>query len=348
MNAYSCMVPEQVLDREVLAVMSAEIKALLIAEGGVEIDERLLGRITTPASGPGAGLKSFFFKFNNHRVRLGIKHGSRYKATLEGDEVVIREGKQEIVRGCLEDALAHCPGQAYITVSEKCVFDCQYCPVPLLEGHVKSISDVVKIIEEIEGTPTLRSRLKAISLTTGVEKSTEQEIKRIVQVVRAVRRFNVPIGVAVYPTADSSRLLKEAGATEIKYNVETVDRALFKKVCPGLSLAAVCAALSDAVQLFGKNHVFTNILIGLGESDETVIAGMEKLASLGVIPILRAIVEHPLRAGQLDMHRPSAERLLRLARKEREILDKHGLRADFAETMCAACTGCDLIPHKDV
>ncbi len=328
--------------------MSAEIKALLIAEGGVEIDERLLGRITTPASGPGAGLKSFFFRFNNHRVRLGVKHGSRYNAALEGDEVVIREGEREIVRGHLEDALAHCPEQAYITVSERCIFDCKYCPVPLLEGHVKSTNDVIKIIEEIERTPTLRSQLKAISLTTGVEKSTEEEVRRIAQVVRAVRQFGVPIGVAIYPTTDSSRLLKEAGATEIKYNVETVDRKIFKKVCPGLSLDAICAALSDAVELFGKNHVFTNILIGLGESDEAVIAGMEKLARLGVIPILRAIAEHPLRAEQTEMHRPTAERLLHLARKEREILDRHGLRADFARTMCAPCTGCDLIPHRDV
>ncbi|MDD1720501.1 MAG: radical SAM protein [Euryarchaeota archaeon] len=328
--------------------MSAEIKALLIAEGGVDIDERLLGRVTTPASGPGAGLKSFFFRFGNHRVRLGVKHGSRYKATLEGDEVVIREGEREIIRGYLEDALAHCPEQAFITVSERCIFDCKYCPVPLLGGHIKSTNDVIKIIEEIERTPALRSQLKAISLTTGVEESAEEEVKRIAQVVRAVRRFNVPIGVEVYPTADSNRLLKEAGATEIKYNVETVDRRIFKRVCPGLSIDAICAALSDAVQLFGKNHVFTNILIGLGESDETVIAGMEKLARLGVISSLRAVVEHPLRAEQTEMRRPSAERLLRLARKEREILDKHGLRADFAETMCAACTGCDLIPHKDV
>ncbi len=327
---------------------SAEIKALLIAEGGVEIDERMLGRITTPASGPGAGLKSFFFKFNNHRVRLGIKHSSRYKAALEDDEVVIREGDQEIVRGHLEDALAHCPEQAYITVSEKCIFNCRYCPVPLLEGHVKSTDDVIKIIKEIERTPALRAQLKAIALTTGVEKSAEEEVKRIAQVVRALRQFDVPIGVAVYPTSDSSKLLKEAGATEIKYNIETVDSNIFKKACPGLSLDAVCAALSDAVQLFGKNHVFTNILIGLGESDEAVIAGMEKLARLGVIPILRAVVEHPLRVEHLEMHRPSAERLLYLARKEREILDNHGLRADVAKTMCAPCTGCDLIPHKDV
>src|SRR5674536_142868 len=111
---------------------SAEIKALLIAEGGVDIDERILGRITTPASGPGAGLTSFFLRFDGHRVRLGIKHDSRLKASLDGDEIVIHDQEKEIVRGYLEDAIAHCPGQVFITVSEVCIFNCQYCPVPLL------------------------------------------------------------------------------------------------------------------------------------------------------------------------------------------------------------------------
>ena len=88
------------------------------------------GRITTPASGPGAGLTSFFLRFNGHRVRLGIKHSSRLKASLEGDEVVIRDHEKEIVRGYLEDAIAHCPDQAYITVSE-----CTYSTASIAQYH---------------------------------------------------------------------------------------------------------------------------------------------------------------------------------------------------------------------
>jgi len=158
---------------------SAETKAFLIAEGGVDIDERILGRITTPASGPGAGLTSFFLRFDGHRVRLGIKHGARLKASLEGNEVVIRDHEKEIVRGSLEDAIAHCPGQAYITVSEVCIFDCQYCPVPLLGGSVKSQSDVEKTISRILADPKLASELKAIALTSGVEKSAQQRSRAV-------------------------------------------------------------------------------------------------------------------------------------------------------------------------
>jgi len=327
---------------------SAQIKAILIAEGGVDIDERLLGRITTPTSGPGAGLTSFFLRFDGHRVRLGIKHNSRLKAYLEGAEVVIRDGDAEIVRGHLEDAIAHCPGQAYVTVSEVCVFDCQYCPVPLLKGSVKSPDEVESKISKILSDPKLAGELKAIALTSGVETSAQDEVERIAVIVHELRqKYDLPIGVSVYPTPNSTQLLKDAGADEIKYNVETMDRELFRTMCPGLSLDFVLEALKDAVHVFGRNKVFSNILVGLGEDDRSIISGMQELIKMGVIPILRAVVEHPLRP-QTKMRRPTADRLLRLARKERELLDENGLRADVAQTMCAPCTGCDLMPHRDV
>ncbi|MGZ4863898.1 MAG: radical SAM protein [Halobacteriota archaeon] len=327
---------------------SAEIKALLIAEGGVDIDERVLGRITTPASGPGAGLTSFFLRFGGHRVRLGIKHDSRLKASLDGDELVIHDQEKEIVRGYLEDAIAHCPGQVFITVSERCIFNCLYCPVPLLEGSVKDLNDVETKISQILDDPKLADKLKAISLTSGVEQSTQHEADRIAAIIHALRdNYDLPIGVSVYPTINSTKLLKDAGADEIKYNVETMDRQLFIKMCPGLSLDFILEALKDAVSVFGRNKVFSNILVGLGEDDSSIINGMYELIEMGVIPILRAVVEHPLRV-EAGMRRPSAERLLRLARKERELLDEYGLRADIAETMCAPCTGCDLIPHRDI
>jgi biotin synthase-related radical SAM superfamily protein len=254
----------------------------------------------------------------------------------------------EIVRGYLEDAIAHCPEQAYITVSEVCVFDCQYCPVPLLGGSVKDQSDVQTAISRILADPKLAGKLRAIALTSGIEESPQGEVDRIAAIIRALRKkYDLPIGVSVYPTPNSTNLLKDAGADEIKYNVETMDRQLFETMCPELSLEFILQALQDAVEVFGRNKVFSNILVGLGEDDQTIITGMEDLIRIGVIPILRAVVEHPLRS-QTGLRRPNAERLLRLARKERELLDHYGLRADVAKTMCAPCTGCDLMPHRDV
>lgn len=69
---------------------------------------------------------------------------------------------------------------------------------------------------------------------SGIEKSPEDELRKAVEIVKILRaRYDVPIGVSVYPTDTSSEELKEAGAIEIKYNVETIDPDIFVKYCPG-------------------------------------------------------------------------------------------------------------------
>jgi biotin synthase-related radical SAM superfamily protein len=327
-----------------MTLMDARKKAELIEEGGVEVDGPILSHLSRSTAGPGAGLESFFFSSGGHRVRLGVRKSSRFKACSNGDEVVILKDGEEFARGRLEDAIAHCPGQVYVTVSERCVFDCKYCPVPKLQGHVKGFDEVMELVDK----GSRRPGFKAISITSGVWKTPEEEVQRVANLVREMKRYNVPIGVSVYPTDDSSEALKDAGACEVKYNVETVDPAIFEKVCPGLSLEYIKKSLEHAVTVFGRNHVFTNILIGLGESDEAVIEAVEEFAAKGIIPILRKVNPHPLRAGEVYTENVKAERLLRLARDERRILDRYGLRADLALTGCPLCTGCDITPHRDI
>ncbi|MBA1343399.1 MAG: hypothetical protein C5S52_07365 [ANME-2 cluster archaeon] len=266
----------------------------------------------------------------------------------DGDDVVIFYKGRELVRGRIEPALLHCPEQAYITLSESCIFDCTFCPVPKLGGRTKTADEVLRMVDDAYRTGNLR----AISITSGIERSPGEEVTRAVDLVKSLTKYNLPIGVSVYPTGDSSIRLKEAGAVEIKYNVETMDREIFGRVCADMDLDFVLASLKDAVSIFGRNRVFANFIIGLGESDRTVREGVETLAGIGVIPILRALNLHPLRPDLMnvcpDAARPDADRLLRLARFEREVLDAHGLRADVAETMCLPCGGCDLVPHRDV
>jgi len=322
----------------------AEIKAELIAVGTIDIDRSLLGDITVPTAGPGAGGSAFFFRWNAHRIRLAVDEESRLKAIVDNGDIVIFKGPKALVRGHIEAELIHCPQQAYITISEQCIFDCKYCPVPKLSGKIKSLDEIVSMVEEAYST----GNLKAISITSGVTGSAEEEVERAVEAVKALGKYNLPIGVSVYPTADSNRKLKEAGAVEIKYNVETMDREIFKRVCPGMDHDFIIGKLIEAVGLFGRNFVFSNFIIGLGESDETVEAGLEELALMDVVPILRAASMHPLRVGEVEIERPTAERLLKLTRILRRILDEHGLRADVSRTMCLPCTGCDLNPHLDL
>ncbi|HXW99155.1 MAG TPA: radical SAM protein [Methanomicrobiales archaeon] len=327
--------------------MTAREKAALIAVGSAAIDESLLagGMRTTATAGPGAGGSSFFLRSGDRRVRLSINPDSPHRVIPEGDHVaVVRDGKV-IARGTLERPLCHCPREAYITISERCVFNCKFCPVPLLAGEVKDTAAVVALVEEAEKT----GELEAISLTSGVADTPEGEVRRAVEAVRALKaRFDLPVGVSIYPTETSSEELFAAGADEVKYNVETMDPDIFARVCPGLSLAFILEALAGAVPVFGENHVASNFILGLGESDACVEDGVEVLAAMGVIPVLRPISPHPLRKGEITVERPSAERLLRLARIHRDALGRHGLDPREARTMCLPCSGCDLTPCRDV
>ena len=327
--------------------MNAEIKALLVSIGSANIDERLLREVagTIPSAGPGAGLESFFIKSGGHRVRLSINKSSPLNVVRCSSGVAVIKDGTEIMTGQLQPALSHCPEQAYITISGRCINDCKFCPVPLLNGEVKSLDTIMRLVEEANQ----KGNLRAISITSGVAKSAEDEVKKAVEVVKSLKaKYGVPIGVSVYPTDASSEELHAAGATEIKYNVETMDPEIFARFCPGLSLDYILKSLEKAAKIFGKNRVTSNFILGLGESDDCVMSGVDQLAEMGVIPNLRPISPHPLRAVEADVKRPSSERLLKLARYTRKALEENGLQADKAETMCLACTGCDITPQRDV
>ncbi|KXS42765.1 MAG: radical SAM domain-containing protein, partial [Methanolobus sp. T82-4] len=187
--------------------MKAETKAQLIAAGSVNMDTSLIHWLTIPTAGPGAGNVAFFFSSGGHRVRLAVKKESPLQAEMEAEELVIRKDGVEIARGYIEEELIHCPEQAFITMCEKCIFDCKFCPVPRLKGKVKTMDEMLDMIERANET----GKMHAISITSGVEISPEAEVDRAEELIRRLKDlYPVPIGVSVYPTEDSTRRLKNA------------------------------------------------------------------------------------------------------------------------------------------
>jgi biotin synthase-related radical SAM superfamily protein len=337
----------QIHEKNEMTRMTAEIKAELLAVGKVDVEPALLPRPSRSTAGPGTGLRSIFFRSGDQRVRLEIDSGSPFRMVQQNGDVIILKDSKELVRGAIEPVVAHCPEQTYITISEQCSFDCKFCSVPKFQGQIKTLDQVLEIVEKVHK----EGKLTTIAFTSGVATTPENEIDRVVEYVRAVKKYHVPIGVAVAPTRDSSQRLRDAGVTEVKYNVETMDKEIFERVCTGRkghSLDFILESLRTAVPVFGKNRVSSNIIIGLGETDVCVRKGVECLAKMGVIPVLRPITISPYREGEISAVRPSAERLLRLTTMTRDILNTYGLDVTVSQTMCLSCTGCDLTPGRDV
>lgn len=83
--------------------------------------------------------------------------------------------------------------------------------------------------------------------------------------------------------------LKQAGITEVSFNIEIFDRKIAKSYMPGkgeIPIHVYFDALKYAVKLWGKNgSVRTIFIVGL-ESKDSLLKGIEKVCKIGVSPIL--------------------------------------------------------------
>jgi biotin synthase-related radical SAM superfamily protein len=191
----------------------------------------------------------------------------------------------------------------------------------------------------------VRDQIDAIAITSGVVTDIREEEAYVMSVVKALIPLGIPIGVSIYPTPETPRRLHELGVAEVKFNLETATPELFACLCPGLDRDLMWQVLKESVLLFGRGHVFSNVIIGLGESDEEMKSCIRALTEIGVIPVLRPLNPAAELAG---FERPSPERLIRLADFHRRALDKAGLDPRQAISMCTFCTGCDLVPGRDI
>jgi biotin synthase-related radical SAM superfamily protein len=318
----------------------SRLKSRLLEAGSVRLSgEPADPYVSRSAAGPSAGTSgSLFFSTGGRRVRAGIDRTSPIEVVHRGGgEVDLIIGDRQI-SGRLEPAALHCPRQAYITVSGTCIFCCRYCPVPGLPGRRKDVEEIVEMVGSVA------DRIDAIAITSGVASSIEEEEAYVLDVVAALLPFGLPIGVSIYPGPETPARLHALGVVEVKFNIEAATEALFLQMCPGLSWGAIWEALQSSVALFGRDRVYSNVIVGLGETDEDLERVMRDLAGIGVIPVLRPLTPA---ASLADRPRPSADRLLSLCETHERILRQAGLDPHRALTMCSACTGCDLVPGRD-
>lgn len=317
-----------------------ELKAHLLSKGSARISgEPADEYIATSSAGPGAGGKgSVFFTLGGHRVKLSLSPASSTEIVHRGGGVADLYFEGEPIPGRLIRPGLHCPEQAFITVTERCIFSCKYCSVPQLSGRRKSVDEIVGLVESV------KDRIRAISLTSGVSGSVEEEESYVCDVIKNITRFGLPIGVSIYPTIKTPERLHTLGVVEVKFNIEAATLELFRTVCPGLDYDAIWQALDRSVELFGRGRVFSNVIIGLGETDAELAACIEKLVSHGVVPVLRPL--NPV-AGFAGTSRPSPERIRAAYLVHSRALAAAGIDPLEAQTMCTNCAGCDLVPGRD-
>lgn len=334
-------------------------KAVLTLGGAVRLPEgfELPVRMSHSTAGPGAGFGSAVFAFDGYRVKKTVSYDSgEFELVLgkRGRLSLTRRGRPFIPRVTIEPVVRHCPEQAFFNLDPRCMYRCAFCTSPLLDPSEDKHLSADRIMEMLDESVRTQD-VRAVSITSGVVGSVDETVDRFVEVVSRVRAAypDMPIGVEPYVSSrEHIRMLKDAGADEIKLNLESPRRDVFARVCPDLDYDTVMGLLKDAVEIFGRGRVISNIIYGMGETDADLDVAMERLCSMGVLPGLRALrVNDMNRARLLEAgvrgEQVSPDREMRLAEMQKSAMRRHGLTTETSVTMCFACKCCDLVPFRD-
>jgi biotin synthase-related radical SAM superfamily protein len=335
-------------------------KAKLLTSGAVKLSSkvRLPFAPSRSTAGPGAGTVGIVIAFGGHRVKKTItqdKGDFELVKTEKGYSLTYHDQPfLETVE--VQPTLFHAPEQAFFNVETECIYDCKFCTSRKLEKKITKDLTPEKIVKMIIDSSE-RPDFKAVALTSAVVKSPEDTVEKMIYIVTKVRKAlgqELPIGVEPYvDSLEQIDRLKRAGADEFKLNVETFDHAIFRKVCGELDLEWIMKALAHAVKVFGKGKVCSNIIIGMGESDENALAGVKALAAIGVVATLRPLRVNDINRSSLEavlgkIEPIAEERLTRLATQQKRILEEHRLTTMTFQTMCHSCGCCDIVPFRDI
>ena len=336
-------------------------KAELIHHGKIFVPDtiKLPYPLSSSTAGPGAGKSALALSFGGTRLKLGVTKNKNTKFSLKEDDAgfkILKDNEVFIQYVEIIPTLLHAPNQAFVNLHNGCIYSCEFCATPKLDGElrkVRSSDQVLYMILEASRDKDFQS----VAITSGIVGSPEETLEDMIGVVEKVKENlgDVDIGVEPYvlERKDIDELHK-AGATEIKINIETFDRKIFEKVCPELGYDHILDMLEHAVKVFGEGKVTTNLIIGLGESDENVLDGVEYFASIGVVAVIRVLRITDYNYARLvmalghDLEKVQPQRMINLAQRQKEILNRHGLSTASFATMCHRCGCCDIVPFRDV
>ena len=334
-------------------------KAELISGGGILLPEGFVMpyRVSRSTAGPGAGSSSAVFSFDGFRVKKPISYDSGEFELRDNDTYLsmTRNGSPFLDKVEIQPVVFHCPEQAFFNLDQRCMYNCAFCASPRLnKDTVKGLTE--KTIVELVKNALKTDRIVSVSITSGVVDSVDATVNKFVSCVKALKAEfpDLPIGIEPYiGSREHLLMLKDAGADEIKLNIESPSEEIFKKVCPELEYDLIFKLLEDAVPIFGKGMVTSNIIFGMGETDKELMDVSELLCSKGIIPTLRALRITPLNTDQLKdaigTQPPiTPERSIDVANMLKKIMERYDLDTRKCHTMCIECGCCDIIPFRDL
>jgi radical SAM protein (TIGR04043 family) len=282
------------------------------------------GAVVTPVAFPGRP------RFYDLSTADGVPY--RHIATLHGTDVLATT----IVQTCIR----------WNDEADRC----RFCGIGISLQNKATIS--VKTPAQLAEVAEAAVRLDGVThfvMTMGTLNETDKGARYAAKCVRAVKAVvDLPIEVQFEPPDDLEVLVevKVAGADSIGMHLESFDQAVRERVLPGKSRVTVedyFAAFRRAVEVFGEGQVSSYVIVGLGESTESILAGCQRLVDMGVYPFvvpLRPIVGSAME----DVSAPSAEEMIPIYQAVADMLHRRGMHFTDSLAGCVRCGACSALP----
>jgi biotin synthase-like enzyme len=308
-------------------------------------------------AGPSAGSYSLAMTFCNKNIRLNISRNQYERFSLQQNNEkfnIIKNGDLFLENVKILPLFFHSPQQVFLNLDNRCIYKCAFCNLSNQEflknyDNKRFVDLIFKALQNKD--------LQSVSLTSGIFPSNAVIIKKMQFIIKDVREKlpKIPIGVETCISNQQQLiLLKKAGATEIKINLQIPEKNLFKQLCPDFHYDQIFKNLEKAVDIFGTGKVTSNILYGLGESNKSIFNAIEKVCKIGVVPTLRKIRINEDNNKKLEdkiqkkVPTLSIERILKISQFHKKILIKNNLTTNTFKTMCHRCGCCDIVPFWDI
>jgi len=233
------------------------------------------------------------------------------------------------------------------TVVQNCVHGeraCMFCGIALSRQRGETTSQKSpEDIAEVAGAAE-EEGYSHVVLTTGTTSIRDSGMPHLVRCAAAVKgKTNMKVHVQFEPPEDLS-LVDEIGriADSAAINVESLDSSVLWKVAPGkamTSFARYRETWKRALEVFGRGQVTSFLLIGIGESAQSVLEGCLRMTDLGVYPLLVPL--RPIRGTPMESWAPpDAAQVSELYETAARMVRAAGLLAGECLAGCVRCGAC--------
>lgn len=251
-------------------------------------------------------------------------------------------------------ALLHGKDCLATTVFQKCIYwnsdkRCKFCGIEISFKNGKTVEK--KMPAQLAAVAKAAKDLDNVShvvLTTGTAKPEIEYIKHLCDCAEWIKSIaDLPIHLQIEPPSDVAVIdeLKEAGVDSIGIHIESFDFDVLTRVAPAkaqIGLKKYMQTWEKAIAVFGTNQVSSFLIVGLGETRQSIIVGSKYLADLGVYPFIVPL--RPIPGSLLeDATPPPPNMIIELYEQVGQILRDNGISSANCKAGCVRCGACSAL-----